>query len=121
MQEIESRRQLSALEVIEPIDDPETNKALLDVEEIEYHTRVLEAISRDRWFTRTWVLQERHAAAKTIRLISGRDNGECSVCALYDDSRSARLWLVLVAATRLESLLSARPRRKARRDQESHG
>jgi hypothetical protein len=30
--------------------------------EIQYLTRLLRAISRDRWFTRTWVFQERHSA-----------------------------------------------------------
>jgi hypothetical protein len=45
---------------------------LLDFPEIEfvqYIARLLKAISRDRWFTRTWVLQERYSALDTMHLL----------------------------------------------------
>jgi Heterokaryon incompatibility protein (HET) len=37
--------------------------------DIQYLTRLLKAISRDRWFTRTWVFQERHSASIDMCLL----------------------------------------------------
>jgi len=39
------------------------------IAELKYLTRVLRAISRDRWFTRAWVIQERFSANKDMTIL----------------------------------------------------
>jgi hypothetical protein len=53
---------LSLSEVLCQLDFPE-------IEFVQYLARLFKAISRDRWFTRTWVLQERYSALDTMHLL----------------------------------------------------
>jgi hypothetical protein len=49
--------------------DTDTEAKMRSIDQISYMTRLLRAISRDRWFTRTWVFQERYSSLHAMYLL----------------------------------------------------
>jgi hypothetical protein len=46
-----------------------TLQRLLDIKSIEFLTRLFKSVRKDRWFSRTWVFQERYSSSHSMRLL----------------------------------------------------
>jgi len=76
--EVADWRQLSIIHTIDTLDEylhqgsPLENTVLpafLDIGTVKFMTRLLKTIQMDRWFTRTWVFQERFSSMKVLTLL----------------------------------------------------